>query len=205
MGFKLLIIYWLYQLNWNSLDYWHFTGFSHFIVYWYTQSSIFNNLFWPKTINKEYDMKLGDSLVTQAWFLTMQHCTLYVQCNAVMQAVWPQTNILQVFVSTIQILKTTFNRFIQNIMVARSAREFMKITPATPHHPHPIPFWCMRPCLHRGFLRPPSGVICTSYNNYREDFIISRAPIPRRRAKGKDLMPQLWHHFSALFTRGNKM
>ena len=30
-------------------------------------------------------------------------------------------------------------------------------------------------------------------------------PIPRKRAKGKDLMQQLWHHFLALFTRGNKM
>ena len=30
-------------------------------------------------------------------------------------------------------------------------------------------------------------------------------PIPRKRAKRKDLMQQLWHHFLALFTRGNNM
>ena len=30
------------------------------------------------------------------------------------------------------------------------------------------------------------------------------SPIPRRRDKGKDLMQQLWHHFLALFTKGNK-
>ena len=30
------------------------------------------------------------------------------------------------------------------------------------------------------------------------------APIPRRRDKWKDLMQQLWHHFLALFTKGNQ-
>ena len=35
--------------------------------------------------------------------------------------------------------------------------------------------------------------------------IYCSTPIPRKRAKGKDLMQQLSHHFLALFTRGNKM
>ena len=90
-----------------------------------------------------------------------------------MQAVWPQSNILQIFVST------TYTYW--KLLLIASYRTLWL------HDPHgslwksllpPITtltlFWCVRPCLHQGFLRASSGVICTSYKKYREDLIISR-------------------------------
>ena len=92
-----------------------------------------------------------------------------------MQAVWPQSNILQIFVSTIY-------TYWKLLLIA----SYRTLWSHDPHgtglyeihscHPPPPPavYFSAGFLVFLGFLWAPSGVICTSYKKYREDLIISR-------------------------------